>query len=116
MRSAAASRGRSSRRSKSATTTRTGSRSATPAWRDLSTIDVILARKDPPFDDQFLYDTMVLELAEKAGALVVNRPQGLRDANEKLFSLHFPECAPPTMIARDSGEFAVSSPSTARWC
>ena len=74
------------------------------AWRDLSTIDVILARKDPPFDDQFLYDTMVLELAEMKGALVVNRPQGLRDANEKLFSLHFPQCIPPTLIARDAAE------------
>jgi len=45
--------------------------------------DVVFMRKDPPFDDQFLYDTMVLELAEMKGALVVNRPQGLRDANEK---------------------------------
>src|SRR5512146_1298968 len=75
-----------------------------PSWRDLSTIDVILARKDPPFDDQFLYDTMVLELAEMRGALVVNRPQALRDANEKLFSLHFPQCIPPTLIARDAAE------------
>jgi glutathione synthase len=74
------------------------------AWRDLSTIDVILARKDPPFDDQFLYDTMVLELAEMRGALVVNRPQGLRDANEKLFSLHFPQCIPPTLVARNAAE------------
>jgi glutathione synthase len=74
------------------------------AWRDLSTIDVILARKDPPFDDQFLYDTMVLELAEMKGALVVNRPQGLRDANEKLFSLHFPQCTPPSIVAREAAE------------
>ena len=74
------------------------------SWRDLSTVGVILARKDPPFDDQFLYDTMVLELAEMRGARVVNRPQGLRDANEKLFSLHFPQCIPPTIVARDAGE------------
>jgi glutathione synthase len=74
------------------------------AWRDLSTVDVILARKDPPFDDQFLYDTMVLELAEMRGALVVNRPGGLRDANEKLFSLHFPQCTPPTIVAREAAE------------
>ncbi len=74
------------------------------SWRDLSAIEVVLARKDPPFDDQFLYDTMVLELAEMRGALVVNRPQGLRDANEKLFSLHFPQCTPPTLIARDATE------------
>jgi glutathione synthase len=75
-----------------------------PEWRDLSRIDVILARKDPPFDDQFLYDTMVLELAEMKGALVVKPPQGLSDANEKLFSLHFPQCAPPSIVARDAGE------------
>ena len=75
-----------------------------PEWRDLGTIDVFLARKDPPVDDQFLYDTMVLELAERRGAFVVNRPQGLRDANEKLFSLHFPQCTPPTIVARDAAE------------
>jgi glutathione synthase len=73
-------------------------------WRDLGAVDVILARKDPPVDDQFIYDTMVLELAERRGAFVVNRPQGLRDANEKLFSLHFPQCAPPTIVARDAAE------------
>ena len=73
-------------------------------WVDLRQIDVILARKDPPFDDQFLYDTMVLELAQRAGVLVVNDPQGLRDANEKLFSLHFPQCIPPTLIARQAAE------------
>lgn len=70
-------------------------------WSDLREVDVILARKDPPFDDEFLYDTMVLELAQRAGVLVVNDPRGLRDANEKLFSLHFPQCIPPTLIARD---------------
>ena len=47
---------------------------------------------------------MVLDLAEAGGALVVNRPQGLRDANEKLFSLHFPQCIPPTIVARDAAE------------
>jgi glutathione synthase len=75
-----------------------------PAWRDLREVDVILARKDPPFDEQFLYDTMVLELTQRAGVLVVNDPQALRDANEKLFSLHFPQCIPPTFIARDAHE------------
>lgn len=73
-------------------------------WLDLREVDVILARKDPPFDGQFLYDTMVLELAQRAGVLVVNDPQGLRDANEKLFSLHFPQCIPPTLIARETAE------------
>jgi glutathione synthase len=73
-------------------------------WLDLREVDVILARKDPPFDGQFLYDTMVLELAQRDGVLVVNDPQGLRDANEKLFSLHFPQCVPPTLVAREAAE------------
>jgi glutathione synthase len=71
-------------------------------WIDLRKVDVILARKDPPVDSQFLYDTMVLELAQMGGALVVNDPRALRDANEKLFSLHFPQCIPPTVVARDA--------------
>lgn len=71
-------------------------------WMDLRTTDVILARKDPPVDDQFVYDTMVLELAQNAGVLLVNDPRALRDANEKLFSLHFPQCIPPTVVARDT--------------
>ena len=71
-------------------------------WIDLRQVDVILARKDPPVDSQFLYDTMVLELAQMGGALVVNDPRALRDANEKLFSLHFPQCIPPTVVARDA--------------
>jgi len=75
-----------------------------PQWSDLRAVDVVLARKDPPFDAQFLYDTMVLELAQRAGVLVVNDPRALRDANEKLFSLHFPQCIPPTVIARDAAE------------
>jgi glutathione synthase len=73
-------------------------------WRELAGIDIVLARKDPPFDQQFLYDTMVLELAQREGVSVINDPSGLRDANEKLFSLHFPQCIPPTLIARDASE------------
>ena len=57
-------------------------------WTDLRGLDVILARKDPPVDAQFIYDTQVLQLAHDGGALVVNNPQGLRDANEKLFAQH----------------------------
>jgi glutathione synthase len=72
------------------------------AWGDLAAIDLILARKDPPVDPEFILDTQVLELAAEAGACVVNRPQGLRDANEKLFALRFPECCPPTLLARDA--------------
>ena len=71
-------------------------------WVDLRKVDVILARKDPPVDEQFVYDTMVLELAQMGGALVVNDPRALRDANEKLFSLHFPQCTPPSVVARDA--------------
>ena len=73
-------------------------------WVDLRRVDVILARKDPPFDAQFLYDTMVLELAQAGGAQVINDPRGLRDANEKLFALHFPQCIAPTLVARAADE------------
>ena len=72
------------------------------SWIDLRKVDVILARKDPPVDEQFVYDTMVLELAQNAGVLLVNDPRALRDANEKLFSLHFPQCIPATVVARDA--------------
>jgi glutathione synthase len=75
-----------------------------PQWTDLRDVDVILARKDPPVDAQFVYDTMVLELAQAGGALVVNDPRSLRDANEKLFALRFPQCIPPTLVARDTSE------------
>ena len=72
-----------------------------PQRMPLSRLDLVLARKDPPFDSQFLYDTMVLERAAGAGLLVVNHPRSLRDANEKLFALNFPQCIPPTRVARD---------------
>ena len=76
----------------------------TPAWADLREVNVVLERKDPPVDGQFIYDTQVLQLAHDAGVLVVNNPQGLRDANEKLFAQHFPQCCAPTLVARDVGE------------
>ncbi|RDJ00223.1 glutathione synthase [Dyella solisilvae] len=75
-----------------------------PEWRDLRGIDVLLMRKDPPVDSQFVYDTMVAELAEQGGVTVVNRPQALRDCNEKLFAMHFPQCMAPTLVSRDAGE------------
>ncbi len=75
-----------------------------PAWTELRDIDVVLARKDPPVDAQFIYDTQVLQLAQDAGVLVVNDPQGLRDANEKLFAQHFPQCCAPTVVARSASE------------
>jgi glutathione synthase len=68
----------------------------------LSDLDVILMRKDPPFDNEFMYTTHLLEMAEKAGTLIVNRPQSLRDFNEKLFATHFPQCCPPVLVTRDN--------------
>jgi glutathione synthase len=67
----------------------------------LSTLEVILMRKDPPFDLEYLYTTMLLEQAERKGTLIVNRPQGLRDANEKLFTSWFPECCTASLVTRD---------------
>ena len=66
----------------------------------LADLDVILMRKDPPFDNEFLYCTHLLEQAEREGLLVVNRPQSLRDCNEKLFATRFPQCTPPTLVSR----------------
>lgn len=62
--------------------------------------DWVLMRKDPPFDAEYLYDTQILERAEAEGVWVVNRPAALRDANEKLFTALFPQCCPPTLVAR----------------
>lgn len=66
----------------------------------LHTLDVVLMRKDPPFDMEYIYATYLLEMAEQRGTLVVNRPQSLRDANEKVFTSYFPQCTPPTLITR----------------
>ncbi|WP_439887177.1 glutathione synthase [Pseudomonas sp. MBLB4123] len=66
----------------------------------LGELDVILMRKDPPFDNEFLYATHLLEQAERDGVLVVNRPQSLRDCNEKLFATQFPQYTPPTLVSR----------------
>jgi glutathione synthase len=68
----------------------------------LMELDVILMRKDPPFDMEYIYTTYLLELAERAGVLIVNKPRSLRDANEKFFALHFPQCGPPTVVARET--------------
>ena len=68
----------------------------------LSTLDVVLMRKDPPFDMEFFYTTQLLEDAERRGTLIVNRCASLRDCNEKLFATQFPECCPPLLVSRDS--------------
>ncbi len=65
----------------------------------LSSLDVILMRKDPPFDMNFIYTTYLLDQAEAAGVLVVNKPQSLRDCNEKIFATHFPHCCAPTLVS-----------------
>ena len=75
-----------------------------PQTTRLGDFDVILMRKDPPFDTEYIYSTYVLERAEAAGALVVNRPQGLRDMNEKVYTAWFPECCAPTLITRDMAD------------
>jgi glutathione synthase len=64
-------------------------------------------RKDPPFDTEYIYTTYILERAEAAGVLVVNRPQGLRDMNEKVYTAAFPQCCAPTLVTRDMGEMAA---------
>lgn len=63
---------------------------------------VVMMRKDPPVDTAYLNDTHILGLAQRAGALVVNDPQGLRDMNEKLAALEFPQCTPPTVVSREA--------------
>ena len=70
----------------------------------LGLLDCLLMRKDPPFDTEYIYTTYILERAELEGALVVNRPQGLRDMNEKVYTAWFPECCAPTLITRDMGD------------
>ncbi|TMO45713.1 glutathione synthase [Pseudoalteromonas ruthenica] len=79
-------------------------------WYDLATqqdialgdLDIILMRKDPPFDTEYIYATYILERAELAGALVVNKPQSLRDANEKLYTAWFSEFTPDTLVTRSA--------------
>lgn len=67
----------------------------------LGDYDLILMRKDPPFDPEFIYLTYILELAERAGATVINAPRALRDYNEKAALAKFPQFAPPTLITRE---------------
>jgi glutathione synthase len=66
----------------------------------LTELNVVLMRKDPPFNLEYIYLTYILERAEASGVRVVNRPQSLRDANEKMFTAWFPQCCPPTLVTR----------------
>lgn len=77
---------------------------ADASWQSMAGIDLAFARKDPPVDAQFIYDTLVLDQAAREGVRVVNNPSALRDCNEKLFALHFPQCCAPSLVARDSRE------------
>jgi len=72
-----------------------------PKDRNLDELDVILMRKDPPFDNEYIYSTYILEAAERCGTLVVNRCQSLRDCNEKVFATQFPQCCPPVLVSAD---------------
>jgi glutathione synthase len=76
----------------------------------LGGFDCVFMRKDPPFDAEYIYTTYILDRAEIQGAVVVNKPQGLRDMNEKVFTAWFPQCCAPTLISRsaaDIGAFAA---------
>ncbi len=68
--------------------------------RPINDLAVILMRKDPPIDMEYMYATHLLEIAEKEGVMVVNKPQSLRDVNEKLYTAWFPQCATPTLVTR----------------
>jgi glutathione synthase len=78
-----------------------------PALAPLDALDCLLMRKDPPFDTEYIYSSYILERAEEAGVLVVNRPQGLRDMNEKVYTAWFPQCCAPTLITRDMSDMTA---------
>ncbi|MGD9888203.1 MAG: glutathione synthase [Halothiobacillaceae bacterium] len=71
----------------------------TPTLMPLAELDILLMRKDPPFDARYLHATQILALAERDGVLVANRPSALQAVNEKLFATHFPQCIPPTLVS-----------------
>lgn len=71
----------------------------------LADLDIILMRKDPPIGAAFLHTVQVLEYAERAGVIVVNRPSALLSCNEKIFACDFPECAPPTLVSASREKF-----------
>ena len=74
-----------------------------PGWHVLTDFDVTLMRKDPPFDMEYIYSTYLLELAEGQGARILNRPEAVRDFNEKLSTAKFPQFMPPTLVTRQEG-------------
>jgi glutathione synthase len=72
-------------------------------WRDLAGFDAVIMRTDPPFDQAYLYATWLLDMAERQGTRVFNRPQSLRDYNEKLAIARFPQFIAPTLVSNDAG-------------
>ncbi|MFT6152711.1 MAG: glutathione synthase [Bermanella sp.] len=68
----------------------------------LSTLNIVLMRTDPPFDNEYIYSTYILERAENEGTLIVNKPQSLRDCNEKVFATAFPDCCPEVLVTKDA--------------
>lgn len=75
-----------------------------PRVEPLGAFDFLLMRKDPPFDMEYIYTTYLLDRAEAAGAMVLNRPQGLRDMNEKVYTAWFPQCCAPTLVTRSMAD------------
>lgn len=69
---------------------------------NLAELDVILMRKDPPFDINYIHSTYLLEQAQQSGTLVINDPQSLRDCNEKMFATHFPQCCTDFLVASNA--------------
>ncbi len=80
---------------------------AAPEILPLGELDAILMRKDPPFDTEYIYSTYILDRARDQGARVFNRPQGLRDMNEKVYTAWFPECCAPTLITRNMHDMSA---------
>jgi glutathione synthase len=78
-----------------------------PSVQKLGRFDCVFMRKDPPFDAEYIYTTYILERAELEGAFVANRPQGLRDMNEKVYTAWFPQCCAPTLITRSAGDITA---------
>ena len=70
----------------------------------LHELDAVLIRKEPPFDMEYIYTTYMVEMAEAAGLKAFNRPGSIRDCNEKLFALQFPQCCPPHIVSRDADQ------------
>jgi glutathione synthase len=87
---------------------------STSKEQPLAALDILLMRKDPPFNMEYIYLTYLLELAQQQGVKVINDPQSLRDANEKLFAAWFPHCCPSTLVTSDTirlREFVAQHPS-----